>query len=113
MSQQQVKEGLRTAGAVLFLISFIILLAVAGKLCVKRYRADAPLLYEGFLRLFCWSNPIASVNGPARPGEFRRGGFAIIVASRGSADLISHAGRRNTQRIRLDHRPDVVESIMS
>ncbi|KAJ0117805.1 hypothetical protein J7T55_002005 [Diaporthe amygdali] len=44
MSQQQVKEGLRTAGAVLFLISFIILLAVAGKLCVKRYRADAPLL---------------------------------------------------------------------
>lgn len=40
----QVREGLRTAGAVILIIGFIILCAVAGRLCVKRNCTDAPLL---------------------------------------------------------------------
>lgn len=42
--EDQVREALRTAAAVALIIGFIILCAVAGRLCVKRNRTDAPLL---------------------------------------------------------------------
>jgi hypothetical protein len=40
----QTQETLKTAGAVALIIGLIILCAVAGRLCVKRNRTDAPLL---------------------------------------------------------------------
>lgn len=40
----EVRDGLRTAGAVTLVIGFVILCAVAGRLCVRRNRTDAPLL---------------------------------------------------------------------
>lgn len=42
--EDQVRDALRTASAVALIIGFIILCAVAGRLCVKRNRTDAPLL---------------------------------------------------------------------
>lgn len=42
--EDQVREGLKTAAAVAVIIGLIILCAVAGRLCVKRNRTDAPLL---------------------------------------------------------------------
>lgn len=40
----QTREALKTAGAVALIIGFIILCAVAGRLCVKRNHTVAPYL---------------------------------------------------------------------
>lgn len=42
--EEQAREALKTAAAVALIIAFIILCAVAGRICVKRNRTDAPLL---------------------------------------------------------------------
>jgi hypothetical protein len=42
--EEQTRQTLQTAGAVALIIGFVILCAVAGRICVKRNRTDAPLL---------------------------------------------------------------------
>lgn len=42
--ERQTREALKTAGAVTLIIAFIIVCAVAGRICVKRNGTDAPYL---------------------------------------------------------------------